>query len=172
MNRKFSALVLIVLITAGLVATAGMVLDSMAAILGAVAFVLIAIPATLFLPSRRWLVISICGILVLAVTVVLYRLSANEIIIDNQSGQDVVEIDITPRNGNDWYRVGEIPSGTAGHFTFHDLLFNGKFNVAGGSLRDGSRLQSTLMDIEGKHYHGRIKILIEGGGKIRTIWSD
>jgi hypothetical protein len=98
-------------------------------------------------------------------------LSANDISIDNQSGQDVIEIDIIPHSGNEEYRIVAIPNGAVGRFTIHDLLFDGELNVAGGSLRDGSRLQSSLLDIEGAHYHRRIRIIIGAGGKIRMIWE-
>ena len=80
MNRNPLALVSVVLLIATPVAIGSAVYDSTPVILASVAFVGLAFPAAALFPSRRWVAVSVCGLLVLVATVALFRASANEIV--------------------------------------------------------------------------------------------
>ena len=171
MNRTFLTLVIVIGLIAIPVAAGSAMLNSMVGIFGSLTFAASAIVAARMFPVRRWLAVSICGIVVSMITVILYRASTNEIIVDNRSGQEISNISIQPRDGNYGFDIDGIPDGCTARFKFNDLFFDGRFNVAGGSLHDGSRLSSFIGQIEGGSYHRRSRIIIAGGGKIRAIWE-
>jgi hypothetical protein len=170
MSRKFLTLVIVIALIAAPIALGSAMLDSEVGVLGAVVFGVFAFVVASIFPSRRWLAVSICGIVVLTVTLVLYGISANEITVENRSGQEISSIGIHPSNGNWSYRFAGLPDGLTGRFTVHNLFFDGRLSV-NGSLRDGSLLQYDIMGFEQKSYHRRVRILIERDGKTHAVFE-
>jgi hypothetical protein len=158
----------VIALTAGSVAFVSMMMDSLTGVLASVAFASTAIVAASLFPASRWRAVALCGIAVLAVTVSLCIMSANEIVIDNESGQGISQIWIMSTAHS--FRVDGLPNGVSCPVTIRDLFFDGHMNVGGGSLQDGSRLE-IASSIKGDRYRRHTRIVIERGGRVRIIWE-
>jgi hypothetical protein len=168
MRRETARLIVLVGLVAAPAAMACAALGYPYGVAGAVVFAVMALASARIWRSR-WVPCVLASALVgISVTVGLHWASRHSVVLENRSGQRIMEIAIGLEGSDKVMALRRVPRDAVLQLTFHELIYRGGPYVEFGTLEDGTKIPSWTTPPTSGEYRRKARIVVERGGVVRV----
>jgi hypothetical protein len=137
-------------------------------VVGAVVFAALALASAGIWRSRRLACVLASAVVGILVTVGLHWASRHRVVLENRSGQRIMEIAIGLEGSDNVMALRRVPRDAVVQLTFHELIYRGGPYVEFGTLEDGTKIPSGTSPATSGEYRRKARIIVERGGVVRA----